>query len=468
MEEKTAWHGVFSGPCKAKRNSWLKKLFCEREIIVRQNDNLRFIRIPPVWQMLACGFFAVFAVWFVFTSVIYFGFSSFLDYKNEKIAVAEDAHRRLLAEVEVYHQQIDKIASQIKNSGEFTVAVGTQKAKALKTEKANIKDKIGLLASHIGEDKETPESLKTPVREELLREMSLLETKMAATLKDLNWIGLADKDTEVQLQKLALQRDIAVAESNDLRFRVNDLERQVSDMQDVQYLVFERMSSLASGGVQTIESNLANIKDALATTGLSVDKLLSRNVKLRSQNQVNPNQGQGGPFIPLRSVDLKDEALNVKLASLTAKVDRWENLLDLQDQLPLGKPVEKIRVTSRYGTRIDPFTGDSGIHDGVDLGGRKGDNIYATAPGKVLRAGNYGLYGKLVEVEHNLGFRTRYAHMDKVLVKKGDWVDTGDKIGLVGNTGRSTGNHLHYEVRVNSRAVNPTTFMRTRKDVFKE
>lgn len=468
MEEKTTWHGVFSGPCKAKKKSWFAKTFCEREIILRQNEKLRFVRVSPAFQILSCGFLAVFFVWVVFTSATYFAFSFVLENKDEQIASAEDSHRRLLAELEAYHLQIGKITSQLEKTPDFVAVPKDNKNKAVAEDKTDIKNRIGQLAESIAHSKKTPENTQMLTRENLLREVSLLANKMEASLKDLNWVDLKDKDIEVELQKIALQRDIALAETNDLRSRVNDLERQVSDMQDVQYLVFERMSSLASGGVQTIENNLANIEDALASTGLSVDKLLSRNIKLRSESALNSAEGKGGPFIPLSSIDLKDEALNAKLLALNAKVDRWENLLDLQDQLPLGKPLDKIRVTSRYGARVDPFTGDTGIHDGLDLGGKRGDSIYATAPGKVLRAGNYGLYGKLVEVEHTLGFRTRYAHMDKVLVKKGDWVDTGDKIGLVGNTGRSTGNHLHYEVRINSRSVNPTTFMRTRKDVFKK
>lgn len=97
-----------------------------------------------------------------------------------------------------------------------------------------------------------------------------------------------------------------------------------------------------------------------------------------------------------------------------------------------------------------------------------GEPIHATAPGKVLRAGRWGWYGNMVEIDHGLGFRTRYAHMDKIFVSKGDAVRTGDQIGTVGSTGRSSGSHLHYEIRVRGYAVDPMSFMKAERNVFKD
>lgn len=463
MVEKTTWNGVFSSPCKAKKKSWFYKIFCPREIILRQNDKVKFIRISPAFQIILSSLVAVAVIWGCFSSLIYFSFDSILENKNDKILSLENNNRQLLAEIQVYHHEIEKIIVKLEEKPSLE-----QNKQIKQQEKSTINNRIAILAKNI--NKKEPLNLKNslPEKENILRQVSILENNMQNALKNLNKVGLIEKDLEVELRKVSLQRDIALSETNDLRLRVHDLENQIANMQDVQYLVFERMSSLASGGVQTIKNNLENIKDALASTGLSVDKLLSRNIKLQTENNFNKEEGKGGPFIPVKNVDLKNESLNLKLNDLVDTLNYWENLLDLQDNIPLGKPLDKIRVTSRYGARIDPFTGETGIHNGLDLGGKKGDSIYATAPGKVLRAGNYGLYGKFVEIEHNLGFRTRYAHMDKVLVKKGDWVDIGDRIGLVGNTGRSTGSHLHYEVRINSRSVNPTAFMRTKRDVFKK
>jgi murein DD-endopeptidase MepM/ murein hydrolase activator NlpD len=100
------------------------------------------------------------------------------------------------------------------------------------------------------------------------------------------------------------------------------------------------------------------------------------------------------------------------------------------------------------------------MHTGIDFGGKMGTPLYATASGKVIQAGNRGDYGLCVEVDHGLGFTTLYAHLSKINVKKGDIIEEGTKVGLAGSTGRSTGVHLHYELRHNNRALNPYAFIK--------
>ena len=100
------------------------------------------------------------------------------------------------------------------------------------------------------------------------------------------------------------------------------------------------------------------------------------------------------------------------------------------------------------------------MHSGIDFRGKEGTPLYATAPGKVIQAGKRGDYGYAVEVDHGLGFTTLYGHLSKVSVQKGDIIEDGTKVGLAGSTGRSTGPHLHYEVRHNSRALNPYAFVK--------
>ena len=165
-------------------------------------------------------------------------------------------------------------------------------------------------------------------------------------------------------------------------------------------------------------------------------------------------KGVGGPF---------ESAGNPTFKQL---FNSWKKLDQLQDgviAIPSDKPVKmNVEFTSGFGVRSDPFHAGAAMHPGIDLAGSYGTPIYATADGTVLRAGwNSGGYGNLVEVDHGRGITTRYGHMSAILVREGDHITRGQQIGRMGSTGRSTGNHLHYEVRIDGRAVNPIPFMKS-------
>lgn len=141
--------------------------------------------------------------------------------------------------------------------------------------------------------------------------------------------------------------------------------------------------------------------------------------------------------------------------------------------IPSGRPVERLELTSNYGVRYDPFNGHARMHKGVDIPGPVGTPVYATADGYVLRSQWVRGYGNLVEISHGNDFSTRYGHLSKLIVQPYEMVRRGQLIGLMGSTGRSTGSHLHYEVRVAGEAVNPMPFVvgagqalavRTKKD----
>ena len=141
----------------------------------------------------------------------------------------------------------------------------------------------------------------------------------------------------------------------------------------------------------------------------------------------------------------------------------WKKLDAVDPQpaiaIPSAQPVEKLDYSSAWGVRSDPFHGSARMHAGVDIRGPVGTPIYATADGYVGRAQRAGGYGNLVELEHGKGLQTRYGHLSKILVNSGDRVRRGQLIGLMGSTGRSTGSHLHYEVRMDGGAVNPVPFL---------
>lgn len=172
--------------------------------------------------------------------------------------------------------------------------------------------------------------------------------------------------------------------------------------------------------------------------------------------------GMGGPYeaAPEGAAAAGGEAsADAQFRSL---FQTWQKLDVLEQSviaIPSLQPVENMRLTSSFGVRSDPFHGGAAMHAGIDIPGPVGTPIYATADGVTARTGRFGGYGNLVTINHGKGIETRYGHLSKILVAPNTRVRRGQLIGLMGSTGRSTGSHLHYEVRVDGKALNPMPFM---------
>ncbi|MBE2991189.1 M23 family metallopeptidase [Sphingomonas sp. CFBP 13603] len=170
----------------------------------------------------------------------------------------------------------------------------------------------------------------------------------------------------------------------------------------------------------------------------------------------------GGPLIAANSeeatADLRADA------QFRTLFQTWKKLDTLQQgviAIPSVQPVHSLSFTSNFGIRSDPFRGTAAMHAGVDIPGPIGTPIYATADGIIAHAGRQGGYGNMVEISHGKGIATRYGHLSKILVADNARVTRGQLIALMGSTGRSTGSHLHYEVRIDGHAVNPVPFLTT-------
>ncbi len=177
-------------------------------------------------------------------------------------------------------------------------------------------------------------------------------------------------------------------------------------------------------------------------------------------------QAMGGPLQVLTTsadgeIDPRFERLGLSLA-------RMNTLEEVLDGVPQIVPTSDGRVTSPFGYRRDPFTGRGAWHSGIDYGGPIGAPIYSAAAGQVVFVGWKSGYGRTIDVAHGNGMMTRYAHLASFGVEKGEQVEAGAIIAGLGNSGRSTGPHLHFEVRINDRAVNPRTFLETAPNVLKE
>ena len=197
----------------------------------------------------------------------------------------------------------------------------------------------------------------------------------------------------------------------------------------------------------SIEFNRAIVREA----GLSVDTLLKQGAN-----------GSGGPEIAIQSSDLTDSgAFTPRTESIRARVEQADAMARAMKSVPLGHPVDdEYYRTSAFGPRKDPFTKRTAFHGGVDLAGRQNSAIVATADGKVSFVGTRSGYGRVVEIDHEHGIKTRYAHLAKAHVKRGQIVAKGEKIGGMGSSGRSTSTHLHYEVIFQGRTKDPEKFIK--------
>jgi murein DD-endopeptidase MepM/ murein hydrolase activator NlpD len=175
-----------------------------------------------------------------------------------------------------------------------------------------------------------------------------------------------------------------------------------------------------------------------------------------------PQGGVGGPFIP---VSPDDPAFGRAVAGAAREIEAARKLRKLMPHLPVRYPlVGDATLSSPFGYRSDPFLGRPALHPGVDMVQPYGSEIKATAIGRVTHAGPMGGYGNCVEIDHGNGIATRYGHMSEVLVEEGQTVEIGETLGRIGSTGRSTGAHLHYEVRVDGEAVDPERFLNAARD----
>ena len=216
---------------------------------------------------------------------------------------------------------------------------------------------------------------------------------------------------------------------------------------------------------------LARVEARQATFAIAAQKLLEKRYadtaaeirKLGLASKIKSTRGaMGGPMI---AADSAEATADLKAdAQFRTLFQTWKKLDTLQQgtiAIPSVHPVADLQFTSNFGIRSDPFRGTAAMHAGVDIPGPIGTPIYATADGIVDRAERAGGYGNLVEINHGKGIQTRYGHLSKILVADGARVRRGQLIALMGSTGRSTGSHLHYEVRIDGHAVNPVPFLTT-------
>lgn len=257
----------------------------------------------------------------------------------------------------------------------------------------------------------------------------------------------------------------AVLDHGDLFARIAFLEQRVMDLTNTNDAIVQRVREKTAGRISNIES-------LIKESGLNVEDIKkqaqdSMPVKTKPvAHSVDGKGAEGGPFIPDDLSLMPD--MPARSDEMLANLNTLEVLEYVVDILPKGRPVGDSELQSGFGHRIDPFNGRLAFHSGLDMAGPMGTPVHSTATGKVVFAGWKGAYGNCVDIDHGLGIVTRYGHMSEISVNEGDIVKTGDIIGLEGSTGRSTGPHVHYEVRYYDRPLNPVNFIDASRYVFEE
>lgn len=292
----------------------------------------------------------------------------------------------------------------------------------------------------------------TEIQGSLLAEVKRLETGLQAAIAERDAAGRT-LDVQLAADDPAL-RQTAGVRSQALDSRVAALEHERAAAQGhadrLQVRIADLERSLVTAYAER-EVSTGRLRDWLAEQSRAVEGILAKaGVDLESllERADDSTEGLGGPLRPADDLDpgATDGASEPALRRVMAS-------------LPLAEPLAEYRIMSQFGRRRDPINGRRAMHEGIDLSGGRGARIVATQSGTVTHAGREGAYGISVVIDHGMGISTRFAHLKSAAVRRGQKIRQGQYLGIIGSTGRSTGRHLHYEVRLDDRPLNPLPFM---------
>ena len=330
---------------------------------------------------------------------------------TERIAELEKQHRNTLAFLKKEHGKL--IGSQ---QQEYEAQLAAQNTKIAELKKQH-RDTLALLKKEHGK-------LIGSQQQEYEAQLAEQNTKIAELKKQ-------HRDTLALLKK----------EHNKL---IGSQQQEYETLLADQKVTFDlETTSLQLENVRLMNTAVNDLKQRSRLIETVMDTI---GVKLNKTPAAQAQENSGGPFIPDNGTPYDN---------LLEQVDTYLNTIRM---MPLGKPVGG-RISSGFGKRTDPLNSKKAVHEGVDIRGARGDRIVATASGKVIKAMKNGGYGNYVEIDHGNGYVTAYGHMQNYLVKQGERVKQGQVIGHVGSSGRSTGPHLHYEIRLNKKPIDPEKFM---------
>lgn len=471
----------------------VKKFAGEREIIIRRDGEVKYVSLRPKMLGIAYGVTGVVFAAALFSAWSYYDLSKTLNNRDSEISdfkatiadLTVDISKtrtnlnQARSELDQQYDRIEKVITERSNLHETLKSVHAD-LKQTKFDRNNSAEYASALESKIGSLTNKLASVNG-YSEGLTLRISRLNRQLSVLMRDRN--DIADERTDLAHEKSELLAELAdyrqdkeviykdlqetkkAFKSIKRQFQLSKFDGlkrldQISDLNaQLRNARSEREGLVARVHAQAV-TGIDALRETIALTGLDPDKLL--------QTSYQPT-GKGGPFI-----DFSPEKMNTNnsrslgsLQNMELSLTQWSDLQALMHHLPIAKPTDIGFISSGYGKRRDPITRKRAHHAGVDIAAYKNTPIYATAEGEVIFAGRKGPYGRLVIVDHGLGFKTKYGHMKKILVKKGQKIDFRTKIGLMGSTGRSTGYHVHYEILYNDRTFNPVPFFKAGKYAYK-
>jgi murein DD-endopeptidase MepM/ murein hydrolase activator NlpD len=364
-----------------------RRWFPERQIILRQHDSVKAIRLAPGIQLVAACALLVGALWTAGATGAYLA---------SRIAVADVRWEN--DQLRVGYRFVDRL-------------------------------------------KEDAASAEIRARE-LERQIDEARVEWRATL--------AARDRRINATQAESQA--AVAARDALAARLAESEQRMR-------LTTAKRDEAVSRLTDETRRSISEVERIVGAARLDLKRLVPQRADGRRQNS-------GGPFVPwnMQTGDQPQAAP----AATTPDIVRLDELLRLLRSMPLSAPVHDFAITSAFGYRTDPFNGEAAIHEGIDLQAPFRTPVRAAAAGRVVFAGRHQSYGNMVEIEHGFSIRTRYAHLDRISVAEGDKVTLQQQIGLLGESGRASGPHLHYEVLVDGHPNDPLNFLKAASDVRKK
>ncbi len=434
-------------------NARLERHLPEQRLFLKSDDGTRFVRMRPATQAGILMGGAVLVGWTVIVTSFFLIGAISSSSSREQTAQAQLAYETRL---EALSGERDVRTREAKQALERFYAaleeVSKMQEQLLAAEQRNreLDTGIEVIQRTLHRTVAERDTARTEMTEALARLENAPEAAARAERLHADAAATAAALAEA-LDATAMQRDEAVVVARTADGEVHRMEALAEIVADRNDRIFSRLED-------AVEVSLEPLEKVFERSGISTDAILEQVRRGYS--------GQGGPLEPMVMSSRGDPSGDPDLD--TQRANRLLNRLEEVDlyriaaeSLPLAHPVPgPHRRTSGFGPRWGR------MHSGLDFAGARGSEIRATAEGTVIHAGWQSGYGKLVKLRHPLGFETRYAHLSSIDVAVGQSVSRGQRIGGMGTTGRSTGVHLHYEVRRSGKALNPVTFLNAGQDVF--
>lgn len=436
-----------------KINAKLERMFPERRVFLKSDTDTRFIRVRPMMQLVAFTGSAMLVAWAIVATAIILMDSIGSGNFREQAKRDQRNYQARLNEISSQRDSraVEALAAQNRfNAALAQISVMQSELLNSETHRHELETGIEVIQLTLRGTMKDREIARGQVAELQSQVDSGEEGKSFAFAG-----GGAPMDFVAEaLAKTAAERDQVVRDAQDALLQAEDMAQQIATMKDQNNQIFRQLE-------EAMTVSVAPLAKMFRAAGMPTERIIEQVRRGYS--------GQGGPLTPLSFSTRGGEASadTLRANKLLNQMDRLNLYRIAAQKAPFANPVKAaFRFTSKFGPRRDPKTGGRRMHKGVDFAAANGTPLYATADGVVTHAGWSSGYGRLVKIQHEFGIETRYAHMSKLRAKVGQRVSRGDRIGDMGASGRVTGVHLHYEVRVGSKAVNPMIYIKAANDVF--